>query len=898
MINLQISALEQRLAAKDDIKIAVTLALRYWQASRFSDAATDARTLMQRANHVALTAHRRNPLHLEMYSTAIFIGIEAGHYDNANELLDKTMVHKSFLRTNYPLQYAIMCFLYAYLEINQNRVRSAKKHWRALTDHIHSAPPSTDYTIMLGLLHLASGEVDDAYNYLREAFREGSNSIFLYEGLYRCYCTSLHSLEGSTVLAVLIYVAKRGVDITDIATHHQNSLFAAMSANPEAGEYLYALSGYPPLLKAICTNRITKGDLSKAAYVYYKEAEKKQISVVGLFHALVHGAYVNNDSSITHYALSQFLKTAKMDTSLALYVYHLMLTTPELADLLPQHQNHVILLATSCIENDITSRVANSLYLYFWARCLALGVTEPSVNKVEEILRQNLTNFQLITPAQSAAKYIYITEPEKRGMTIHDVTEGDLIIPASSQNFSYICLGLGQRNILAEELNIERMIPGADYKLYQYFFDKGDRRFYLLTYLANYYLKQQAPPDTAIPVFEAILEEKTITQAYKMRILAALGQIYYNASSFDQALAYYKKIEIDQLDNDFMAQILMIHMQTNAFERAVGVIEKKHLHIPADVLLTAICTLVFKPINLEPLAAAAYNLLIDGHYDEALLRLVLDYYQASYSEWTALAQVLNGQNLFNINLDKRILETAIWMAQWDTHAQKSFVRIFFEDNDSHLLNQFIGYATYEMLANSACPEYDTLEILENKCLQDNDVFLTWALASCYLTHNITTLNSNQLLALAIDNLERENILFPIFKESRFARIPFIEKYQPFLYHGLPDKKYHLNYRIDDADTFIQVPMKYIKYGMYIATIPLFYNEELSYYFSEEMETGSIQTKEARVKNLTPFLHDHPADQFFAINNAITYEQMFKYDQVEQTVISLVKDVQVIRSKLL
>jgi len=898
MINLQIPALEQRLTAKGDMKTATTLAFRYWQASRFSGPTTDAHTLMQRANHVALTTHRRNPSHLEMYSTAIFIAIEAGHYDNANELLDKAIAHKSFLRTNYPLQYAIMCFLYAYLEIHQNRVRSAKKHWRALTDHIHSAPPSTDYTIMQGLLHLASGEIDDAYDYLREAFREGSNSIFLYEGLYRCYCTAPHNIEGSTILAVLIYAAKRGVDITDLAAHHQNSLFAAISANPEAGEHLYALSSYPPLLKPICTNRITKGDLSKTAYAYYKEAEKKQISVVGLFHALVHAAYVNNADSINHYALSQFLKTAKMDTSLAVYIYHIMLTTPELADLLPQHQNNIILLATTCLENDIIGREAYSLYLYFWSKCLALGATEPSANKAEELLRLNLTDFQLTTPPESAAKYIYITEPEKRGMAVHDITEGDIIISASSQNFSYTCLGVGQRTIVEEKLNIKRMIPGADYKLYRHFFDKGDRRFYLLTYLANYYLKQEEPPDTAIPVFEAVLSEKVITQAYKMRILAALGQIHYNKSNFDQALEYYEKIDLDQLDNDFIAQILNIHIQTNAYAQAVGLIEKKHLHISANILLTAICTLLSKPINHAPLAEAAYRLLIDGNYNAAFLDLVLNHYQASYSEWTTLAQVLNGQRLSNINLDKRILETAIWMAQWDNHAQKSFVQIFIENNDPHLFDQFVEYATYEMLANSAHLEYDTLEILESKCLQDKDIFLTWALASCYLTHNITTPNSNKLLALALDTLESENILFPIFKESRFARIPFIEKYQPFLYHGLPGKKYHLNYRIDNTATFTQVPMQYIKYGMYIATIPLFYNEELSYYFSEEMETGSIQTKEAQIKNVTPFLHDHPTDQFFAINNAITYEQMFKYDQVEKTISALVNDVQHVRSKLL
>jgi len=117
-----------------------------------------------------------------MYALAIFIAIEARHYDNAADMLDKAMGYKSFLRANAPHQYAQMCFLYAHLDISLGRDR--KKYWRALTNHTESAVPSTDYTVMQGLLHLAAGEFDEAFTHLRDAFRKGSNSIFLYEGVF------------------------------------------------------------------------------------------------------------------------------------------------------------------------------------------------------------------------------------------------------------------------------------------------------------------------------------------------------------------------------------------------------------------------------------------------------------------------------------------------------------------------------------------------------------------------------------------------------------------------------------------------------------------------------------------------------------------------------------------
>jgi len=891
MLNLdkQISRLEERFAAKDDVSTAIKLALRYWQASRFSFSETYAHTLLQRANHTTLTTHRRNPLHVELYALTIFIAIEAGHYDSANEMLDNVMGYKSFLRTNAPRQYAVMCFLYAYLEINQNRLRSAKRYWRMLTDHTKNAKPSPYYLIMQGLLHLASAEFGDAYSYLREAFRSGSNSIFMYEGLHRLYRKTTHKPEGGAILAVLIYAAQRGMDIASLALSHQDALFNAASLNPEAGEHLYKLSKYPPLLQVICANRIANKDLSPAAYNYYTEAESKQIAVPGLIEAIVHAAHANNATHINQYVLTQFFKTAKMEAGRAIYVYNLILTSPAFEELLLTQQSQILQLAADCIEAEITGREVNSLYYYFWQRCRALGVTGVNVDRAEEILSHELTKFEVVLDENSAARYVYIVEPEKRAMIVCDMSEStSIIIEASGQAVSYICLGAGRRAILDEKLIIRRMIPSADPELYQHFFDKGDRRFYLLAFLANHYLGTEATPNTAIPVLEAMLAEKAISKAFKTRILAGLGQLYYNASNFDKALECYGEIDDDTLDTKFALHILNVYMQTGEVERAVRLLSQKHELIPSDILLDALFTLLTKPINHAPLTHIAYKLLLDGHYHEELLTLVLNHHQTSYEELVAL----RGKG--SARLDIRILETALWMARWDTHSQRTFVELYRSDNASELIAQFVEFATYQLLVNAVCPEYDVLEILEQ--LRNDE--LTWGLASCYLQYNITTHKSEEILADAIDTLERDGILFPVFKEKKFARFPFIEKFQPFVYRGLPGKDYRLNYRIDEADTFTQIPMQYLKYGLYVATLPLFYNEEITYFFSEEMPTGSIATKSETIKNTTPFLHDHPTDQFFAINNAIIYEQMFKHDQVETIVGNLVQDVHVVRSGLM
>ena len=904
----QILALEEKLADRADVSTAITLALRCWQAYRFSDfgvnSAYEGRVMLQRANHSLIATHRRNVAHVELYCLTIFISIEIGHYDSANEMLDKAMGYKSFLKSNQPLYYGVICFLYAYLEIQQKRNRSAKKHWRALTEHIKNADKSPYYLIMLGLLHLSSYEYSDAYNFLSEAYRGGCDSIFLYEGLYRYYRRTSRATECAAILPVLTYAASRGAEISDIASKYQDALTAAIALNPAGGERLYSASGFPHILRDICTHRMKSGDLSATAYAYYKEAEHKQIYVRGIYDALVKSAFKNKVEQFNHFPMAQFLaayKDADMKESLAVYVYHLLLTNEKLADLVPGEQEKIMNLTELALENGLNTREAGSLYYHYWARNKAMGLKSERVDKAEKFLCDNLTRFQLKTSKNSKARFVYITEPEKRGMAIYD-TEDSLIIDAGSENVTYTCLAVGQRSVLDEKLKIKRMIAQAGPELYLYFFQKGDRRFHLLTYLTNYYLSLETPPELATPVFEAMLEDKSIVKPYRMRILVALGRLHYEALDYDRALECYGEVDEDQLDNDFIEQILSVYMETRESGRAIRLLEKRFSYISNDTLYEAMNTLMAKSIDITPLAGAAYKLLLAGFFNERLLVLVLEKMNASYHELTALSAALDSFGVKpDIRLDKSILEHALWMTEFDADSQKVFARLFGKKpkDIQKLVAGFVEYATFEMLANHSRPEYDVIDILEKWYVEKDpqNILLAWGLSGVYLKHNITTFNSEKIIKISYDALEHEGILFPVFKEKSPYPIPFVEKHQSFVYRGLPDKDCWLYYYIDDTLNYVAIPMQYVSYGLYVACVPVFYNEEITYYFSEEMASGSITTKEATLKNNTPFLHES-TDPYFVINNAIINEQMFKHDQVEKIVTTLVRDVQTVRSKIL
>jgi hypothetical protein len=221
-----------------------------------------------------------------------------------------------------------------------------------------------------------------------------------------------------------------------------------------------------------------------------------------------------------------------------------------------------------------------------------------------------------------------------------------------------------------------------------------------------------------------------------------------------------------------------------------------------------------------------------------------------------------------------------------------------------------------MIINDVVPEYGTLNALEKIYLShksepegglDEYGLLAIGLCGVYFRSGMTTFHSDTIRDAAIglsERLsERQGILFPLFREfrDRYEKRPFIEMNQPFLYKSLPGKDVRLYCRVDGEPIYTAYTMKYVRFGLYLAAVPVFYGEKVDYYFSEEMPAGSITTQEKRHENDALYLCEdsNAGDQmFFTVNNAIIYERMFKYDKVEAIINGLVKDVKNVRSSLM
>ena len=900
----RIKNFEDRFLHQPTVRIAVGLALSAWRTYAVASV-PDPREYLHRANHSVLTVLRKNESDLRLFWLGIYFAIELGHYDKANEMLDNAYSYRSFYKNNQPLNYKILHFLYAYLEIKQKRAKSAKKHMKTLENSSKVPALDAQHQLMMGMLHLGFYEYEEAYLCLSSSYEGGCRSPFLFATLFNYYRTATKAqthIKSSLLLQTVQWALNHGADVEDIVVVYQDEIL--QSSQIELAERIYRQFPNQWILKELCTHYMQIPDYSEKAYAYYRDAERRQVYLPNLSYFLIRSAFENGSERIHHYTMTQYLRKSDGDIYLLVYVYHLLLTDPGLSDLAANKANEILKMAVHCLKSDIRGRHANSLYHFLWIKFKELNMKKGrDITKAEEILQDDLCKFEVIDPTNTV-RYLYVNEWERQGIIEYEFPKdgSPLVIEAVGSGFRYMGLGAGRTKVLDVRLEIRRRVASAGANLYRYFYEMGDTRFEVRAYLAK-------SKEAEVDILQTILTGDTASAALKTQASVALGQLHFSKGNLPLALECYANADENALDNDLLEHMLTAYTQQGVHKEAAGLIERKGHRMSDKVLFNAM-----RPLSTPECAKwhpaitnMAYNLLIRTRYDKNMLDVVLNHFVGTQEEWLSLSQALNSVSVEDLRLDEIILKNAVWAHHFDEGTQRIFARANINDvKENSAKKDFIYYAIYEMIIKGTKPLGEAITALEKFYDEyTNDPLLAYGLSHFYLGHNISTAKSDGILQSALLSQKEDQILFPLFKRSKKLASTYIEKYQPFMYKTLPGKDVWLYYKVDGEEEWRSIPMEYWMFGLYLARVPHFYNENITYYFSEELATGSIATREEEVHNKEMFLFedgekvdDTQNDTFFTINNATIYEQMFRYEQVEEIIGGLVKDTKNVRSKLM
>ena len=891
----KISRAEAYFGEKKSVRSAIIFILRCWQYYMISNDAG----YLNKAYYTAVTARSNVPASVELYLCLVFLETQLGNFDRAEELLADFNIYKNFYKLNGVIYYAIFYFLSAAPDIIAGKDSRVKRKLKVVRD-LSEALPRDKYFLIIGAFEAERGDFGNAYDHFADSYLNGGNSVFLYIYLYRLFITQSHVEDARAMFCpFLCWSINAGLNLELAADHYSASVTNSL-VGVRTAEKLYAQYPFGWLLKYICAEYAGRKDFSEKGYYYFNQAEHKQLDFSNLDLYLLTASYLNKKEDVRRYTVENYLRRPEKDFLLKVFAYHLILTNSRLSDL--ADKNGIIDFTESILDKRGKGRYFNSLYAFLIKESKTGEVDEASVKAAEALLEENLFLYEAEIKNPDAG-YIWIYEDEKRDRGVYKISDGKARIKSVSDDFRFIITDDTQKNILEEpggNIIFRKLIENADEELYLHFYDKSSRDSDLCIGLAAIYTDAQLIPDAGVDILNVVLSFKNISQSFRMRLAATLGNLLASRDRYDKAMEYYNLVDINYLNDRYIEQMLSAFVRAGYYKQAVDLIVKKPHCISDRGLFHAIKTVAADDNYNSEIADAAYELLLKSWYDKGLIDVVLNHYNGGQEEWQELARSLSGIQVYDAKLDEMILYNSIWMHMPDAGSQKVFLRMAESSPGGAMCAGFVYYLIYEMLINDFKPEYETLEYLEKTFLNNGDRFLAYALFHFYAEQSAHTVRSEEITGRALDLMQEDDILLPSvakLKDKNASR-PYILKNQPFMYRTLPGRQVYLYYKFDSDEEFFRVRMKYTRYGLYMRVLPVFYGESVTYRFIEEMGSGSIATPDLEIENLKYSLLENSDDVYFKLNNAFIYENMFKYDQVEKIITDNVGNARAVMGNLI
>lgn len=879
------ASVEERFKAEKSNRNAFALIESYWLCYKISGD----NGFLHKAYHTVVTMSEINFSIIEFYFLNVFFNIELGNFERASELMDGLKTTKGYYKNNDVKSYAWYSFLLSLLYSRTGKKRAAEKQYNILSE-INDDYEYYLYDLLLGMLNNEFKDYEDTIDFISYSYKNGCRSVFIFYTAIECFNNApktITKFDENLFFGLVRWSLNKNIDIGKLIHNFKNVMLAFFPKHVQLLEEVYSRYPSEELLTRICTELMEKMDYSSHAFYYYKEAETKQLELPNIYTMIIKSACIAGDENISRYTVDRFLKSQTADRELLAFVFHLIITKYKSSDLLKEYKGEIMDFACESLRKSQSGRYYNSIYTMF--------VEDKNSNKdlvlrAEKLIYDDLFKFRLHID-NNKVKYIWISEKELKEMREYPLAGKTRIIMASGEKFSCKFLGKEQREIIETPYKTARLVENAGVELYKRFFNKGLVSAELLIALSNHYMSYEELPGESIDVFKITVKNAQISASYRMLVNATIGNYYASRKDYKRAAQYYRDVDENSLNDSYIEQMLMAYINGKDYDKAVRLIIKKAECISDRNLFYALKQIIAIKTYDKDIADVAYELTLKSWYDKALTGIVFQYYNGSREEWQALSRALSAMSVSEQGLDEIILKNAIWMHIFDKGSQSVFWRMYEMDAENALIHEYTIFCTYEIIVKGTKPEYETIEILEKIFAGNGDHFIAYALCHVYINHGITTFQSEAIIQAAIKNCKTDKLIFPIFKQVKDKKMisAYIESNQPFIYHGFPNKTIKLYYRIDGETGFKSRTMQYVKFGLYFAHIPSFYGETITYYFSEEMETGSITTKHESVENKNMKLSDDTNSPFYALNNALIYEQLFKYDMVEAIITERLKE---------
>ncbi|GHU52196.1 hypothetical protein AGMMS49975_07500 [Clostridia bacterium] len=865
---------------------------------------------LDRAYSEARAIRAFNGASSELKLMTAFIELLLGNAAGAGDILRDFYLYKNYMNQNEPKNYNTYIFLSALRDLKSDKVKSANKKIKILDESV-----DIDVALYIAYIQMYEGKSQDAYHTLAPLARISPRGFLVNVCLYLLF--SERRVKDSSCLfpPFAAWCVKEGIDFGErCLDDYRHSLMPKQNLNFPLLKQIYAQYPKDWLLDIICTISISKRDYTLEAYHYYRAAASKQRDsdkILKLESSLLQSAFINQkEEKLSHFTMERFLRHPSNleDANVKAFVYHILISQENLNDFADKQKPAIISFAANCLEIGERGRYFNSIYSYF-LRNASGKEYEARLKKCAEILYADLTVYEGIVPDSEVAA-VWVFDKEKTGHEAFFVTSAKVRVKSVSDKILYICFAKDGKTIVDSNIKFKKIVAQS-YSLCRYLAKLHPEDENLAILLARLALADIDAHDAREPFLVKECEEyieilsrvqnlPRVCENFNMQTAAALGNLLAKLNRFDKAIEYYTSVNENYLNDDYIEQMLVAFMAANEYDAALSLVLKKSHCVQEQTLCDCVTKIIaYDKKYHKQLADTCYELILKSYYKTEFMDIVTAYYNGSLRDFLELARV--PQIPPTLELDRRILLGSVETHSLCADAQRIFVRMYanvYEAN-ADILNLFVYFLCYSAIVKNTKLESKTLSVLEKHYEHTGDSVTLIAITHLYINHKMYNTVSDKLLVCAAAFMERADLYFPCMKDCIDKKISntYIQRSLILRHETLPDKNVFAYYKTEQNHTY-RVKMKYFRFGIYLCTLPHFYGETISYYFAEETSGGSITTKEQEESNTRAIKSDDTTDEFFAINNALIYEQMYRWELSETIISDLLHNKKTVMAELL
>lgn len=445
-----------------------------------------------------------------------------------------------------------------------------------------------------------------------------------------------------------------------------------------------------------------------------------------------------------------------------------------------------------------------------------------------------------------------------------------------------------QRYVSSVEYTIKRILPETS-KILELFGDTTMNNYNKMQKLIRegYVLEE-----TEVEYLRNLCVAPEIKQSHQNQMMEQM--IYYcKEHRCFEALEYYLRlIDVGLLTKAGRNKVLTIMMEQEEYQRVLPHIQEYGYEELNILSLLKLCQRLIANVDITleetELTHLCFYLFQSGRREEDIIQYLADHYIGASSQMYRIWQCARKDNISAHKLEEQLLAQTLFSQGMLEHQVEVFLS-FYQYNPRHTLcKAYLNYYAFRTIMYDDVLKYEILQCMKFMLDTGDNLLCSLGLLKNY------TYQLNQIVeeekAFIKEQLElviKHGYMLPCFKNlSSLIPLPNeINEKQYVEFHANPNKLVKLYYRIlknkDQEVEYAVETMTPSIFGVYVRSFVLFYDEELEYCFSQEIEGTHQMTARMRLGCPKEAREDTALSTYGRINRMLRLYEAKEVDQLTE-----------------